>query len=161
MSRHLRSVGPHAAQLSSVSTFEVLNAPFYSLRLTPFLSNRSALFRSCHQNRVFSALCFQAVAHSLKMCIPATPFASATSALFAKNTGVRGSPLFSVSATFGRSDLPSSRPLSPSPRSNTLLDLRSHPRQYRCCKTWQPLSLSVRLTVVKSVGSPMGVTHDA
>lgn len=28
-------------------------------------------------------------------------------------------------------------------------------------KMWQPLARRIRLTVVKSVGSPMGVTHDA
>lgn len=94
MSRHLQSIGPHAAQLSTLSTFELFNAALYSRRLTPFLSHSSALFRSFRQNRIFAALCFQAVAHSLKMCISATPFASATSALFAKNRGVGGPPAF-------------------------------------------------------------------
>lgn len=94
MSRQLRSAVPHAAQLSSLSTLRPFNASYCPLRLTPVLSNSSALFHSFRQNPIFAALCFQAVAHSLKMCISATPFASATSALFAKNTGVGGTPLF-------------------------------------------------------------------
>ena len=134
MSRHLRSTGPHAAQPPNSSSFELFAAPLHSFRLTPFPSNPSALFHSCCHKPIFSALCFQAVAHSSKMCIPATPFASATSALFAKNWGVGGGTSFNPKS-FGsfRSGSPSFR-LSDGTFPNTLLDLRSHPREYRYCQ---------------------------
>lgn len=44
------------------------------------------------QKSRFSAHCFQALAHSSKMCMRPTPSASAICALFAKNTRVGGTP---------------------------------------------------------------------